>query len=302
MRTADRSGSIKVSVIMGVYNQWDRAALCQAVDSILNQTLEELEFIICDDGSAPEVGLNIQQLSYRDPRIRICENWENHGLAFSLNKCIGLSRGCYLARMDADDLSAPDRLRRQYEFLEGHPEYGWCGTNAWLFNGNVVWGSRQMQEEPAAIDYLKYSPFIHPTVMFRRQLLIEHLYAVVPETRRCEDYELFLRLEQLGFHGYNLQEPLFYYREDQESLLRRTMHARMSEAKVRLRKFWEMRLLFPVGWIYVLRPIVGGLVPDRLIAWMKWRESGYGGGAVDQAAAILPEAVEEEFAALSGVD
>lgn len=293
---------IIVSVLMGVYNQWDRGALHRAVDSILEQTLEKLELIICDDGSDPGAGAYIKELAYRDPRIRICENRENQGLASALNTCIGLARGRYLARMDADDVSAPERLERQCAFLEAHPEYGWCGTNARLFEGNSVWGYRRMPEEPCAADYLKYSPFIHPTVMFRREILAEHRYEVSATTRRCEDYELFLRLLRLGYRGYNLQEPLFCYREDRESFRRRTMGARISEAKLRLSGFRKLDLLFPVGWAYVLRPIAGGLMPNRLIAWLKRRESGYGSGTTEETIAALSEPAEAESGAVSGVD
>lgn len=293
---------IIVSVLMGVYNQWDLTALHRAVDSILEQTLEELEFIICDDGSDPEAGAYIEELAYRDPRIRICENRENRGLAFALNTCIDLAQGRYLARMDADDVSAPERLERQYAFLETHPEYGWCGTNARLFEGNSVWGYRRMPEEPAAADYLKYSPYIHPSVMFRREVLAEHRYEASATTRRCEDYELFLRLWRLGYRGYNLQEPLFCYREDRESFQRRTMGARISEARLRLNSFRKMDLLFPVGWAYVLRPIVGGLTPNRLIAWLKRRESGYGRDTTGETVSALSESAEAESGAVSGVD
>lgn len=293
---------IIVSVLMGVYNQRDDAVLSRAVASILNQTLKKLELIIYDDGSDPETGAYIRKLAYLDPRIRVCGDRHNHGLAFALNACVDLARGRYLARMDADDVSAPERLERQYEFLKANPKYDWCGTNAQLFEDKFVWGCRRMPEEPSATDYLKYSPFIHPTVMFRREILVEHPYTVSRKTRRCEDYELFLRLWRQGYHGYNLQESLFYYREDRNSFRRRSMGARIHEAEIRFHNFREMRLLFPVGWAYVLRPVAGGLAPNRLLAWLKRRESGYGRDTMGAAASVLPEAAEEESPAVSGME
>ena len=113
----------QVSVIMGVYNQWNREALQKAVKSILNQTLTDFEFIIYDDGSDPEVAGYIRELEKLDERIVLIGKEENHGLAFSLNMCIGAAKGKYIARMDADDIALPERLQVQYDFMEQHKEY-----------------------------------------------------------------------------------------------------------------------------------------------------------------------------------
>lgn len=264
---------IKVSVIMGVYNPLSREILHQAVDSILQQSLKELEFIIYDDGS--EEGANyIRELSQLDERIVLVGKRENHGLAFSLNACLKIAKGKYVARMDADDVSKINRLEKQVLFLDHHPEYAWCGTNAELFDENGVWGTRKMVEVPEKKDYLKYSPYIHPTVMYRRDILVKNRgYDDGNDTLRCEDYEIFMRLRHKGYRGYNLQENLFSYRENKSSYHRRTMQFRLNEAKVRYRNFNKMGILWPTGWIYVLRPIVGGMMPTWLIAYLKRIES-----------------------------
>ena len=177
----------QVSVIMGVYNQWNREALQKAVKSILNQTLTDFEFIIYDDGSDPEVAGYIRELEKLDERIVLIGKEENHGLAFSLNMCIGAARGKYIARMDADDIALPERLQVQYDVMEQHKEYAWCGCNTRLFDENGVWGERKMPELPSDKDYLPFSPFIHPTVMYRRKLFEKNEgYHVSPETLRCE--------------------------------------------------------------------------------------------------------------------
>lgn len=268
---------IDVSIIMGVYNQKDRAMLHQAVDSILKQTLTSFEFIICDDGSDPEYAAYIQELQERDQRIRIIGGRVNYGLAHALNDCVRHARGKYLARMDADDISHPERLQKQYAYLEAHPEIAWCGCNAFLIDDNGVWGERKMVEQPQARDYLKYSPFMHPTVMFRREVFEENIaYSVEKDMLRCEDYELFMRLQAKGLRGHNLQESLFYYREDTASFYRRKMQFRISEAKLRYRGFRKLHILFPTGWVYVLRPLVGGILPAQLLAGLKRKESGIG--------------------------
>lgn len=267
---------IEISVIMGVYNQWDRGALYDAVNSILNQTFSKFEFIIYDDGSDPKVGAYIKELAQLDDRIILIGKEENHGLAFSLNACIKRAQGRYIARMDADDIALPERLSVQYEFMETHQQYAWCGCNTELFDANGVWGSRKMPELPSDQDYLPFSPFVHPTVMYRSELFAQNGgYHVSQETLRCEDYEIFMRLHQLGYQGYNIQKVLFRYREDKEAFQKRKLEYRMNEAKLRYRNFKSMHMLFPVGWIYVIRPILGGMLPPAMVAWMKRKQSEY---------------------------
>ena len=229
----------QVSVIMGVYNQWNREALQKAVKSILNQTLTDFEFIIYDDGSDPEVAGYIRELEKLDERIVLIGKEENHGLAFSLNMCIGAAKGKYIARMDADDIALPERLQVQYDFMEQHKEYAWCGCNTRLFDENGIWGERKMPELPSDKDYLPFSPFIHPTVMYRRKLFEKNEgYHVSPETLRCEDYEIFMRLHQLGYQGYNIQEPLLHMRAGSDMYKRR---AGWKYAKTQARLFKFMR-------------------------------------------------------------
>ena len=270
MRNYDK----KVSVIMGVYNQWDEQILLDSVNSILKQTLQDFEFIIYDDGSEKQVSESIHKLASLDDRIVLIGKEENHGLAFSLNQCIEKARGEYIARMDSDDISMPMRLERQVAFMEEHPEYTWCGCNAEVFDENGVWGERKMPESPAAEDYLRFSPFIHPSVMYRAEVFETMKgYQVSEETLRCEDYEIFMRFFQAGYKGYNIQENLFQYRENKASFQRRSFKARKNEAIIRYRNFKNMGILWPKGWIYVARPIIAGLVPYKFLMWLKRSEA-----------------------------
>lgn len=264
----------KVSVIMGIYNQWDEQILLNAVNSILAQTLEDFEFIIYDDGSDRKAAEKISRLPALDNRIILIGKEENHGLAFSLNQCIEKACGQYIARMDADDISLPKRLERQTAFLDTHPEYMWCGCNAFLFDETGIWGERNMPETPMDTDYLKYSPFIHPSVVYRAEIFeMMDGYKVSQETLRCEDYEIFMRFQQAGYRGYNLQEKLFQYQETKASFQRRSFRVRANETRIRYRNFKNMGLLWPKGWIYVLRPVAAGLVPYRLLMWLKRYEA-----------------------------
>ncbi len=259
-----------ISVIMGVYNQYNQIELMQAVNSILVQSFTDFEFIIYDDGSDGEAAEYIQNLERLDNRIRVIRNNENHGLAFSLNRCIGEARGKYLARMDADDISLADRLKKEYEFLESHPQYGWAGCNAKVFEHEKIWGTWVMAENPNQYNFLPFSPYVHPSVMFRRELFEEgNAYSVSPETLRCEDYELFMRLYQQGLRGYNLQEVLFLYRQGAASYKKRTMKTRINEAKIRAAYFPKMDLPKGKQLLYILRPVITGLIPYWMVAWYK---------------------------------
>ena len=263
----------EISVIMGVYNQLNRDILLQAVESILNQTISDLEFIIYDDGSCKEAAQILKEIARTDDRIKLIGQEENHGLAFSLNACIGEARGKYIARMDADDISYPDRLRKQKEFLESHPEYAWVGCCIDLFDDKGIWGRRSMPAAPTEEDYLRFSPYAHPTVMYRAEIFDTNQgYLESKETLRCEDYEIFMRLRMAGLKGANMEETLFCYREDSNSFRKRNIKQRWNEAKCRYRNFKSLGILFPKGWIYVLRPIVACIIPYGILELYKRRK------------------------------
>lgn len=259
-----------VSVIMGIYNQYHQKQLICAINSIREQTFKDFELIIYDDGSDEEPARFLQQAAKADSRIRLIRKSVNQGLAFSLNYCIQEARGKYLARMDADDISAPTRFMEEFEFLESHPEYGWVGCNAYVFSKTSVWGKWVMAEVPDKYNYLPFSPYIHPSVMFRREILTdENKYKVSRDTLRCEDYELFMRLFEQGFRGYNLQKELFYYRQGINDYRKRTMKNRIREAKIRAMHFPHMGIPKLKCILYTLRPVVTGVIPYPLIAFYK---------------------------------
>lgn len=300
------SAEILVTVIMGVYNQHNRDELEAAVVSIEHQTMKDWELIICDDGSVGPAAENLKLYEGRDERIRVIRNDHNRGLAATLNTCIGKARGKYIARMDADDISKPRRLQEQYEFLEKHSEYAFVGCNADLIDENGVWGFRTMPEKPEKKDFLAYSPFIHPSVMVRREVYLESGgYYVSKETWRCEDYELFMRLYAQGFCGYNMQENLFSYRENRTSYLKRKFRYRLDEAKIRYRNFKNLDVGIAARLLYTLRPVAAGLLPVDVLMYLKraggrneekkvgtYAKAGYGQiERIPQNAAEEPEAV-----------
>jgi len=160
--------SPKISVVMSVYN--DEKYLREAIESILNQTFTDFEFIVVDDGSSDGSADIIK--SYKDPRIRFFKH-ENHGLVYSLNRGIREGSGEYIARMDADDISLPQRLEKQVGFLEKHTDIGIVGTWAIKITeeGEDIYIAQMPQSDLEARELLaKSSPFFHGSVMFRRAL------------------------------------------------------------------------------------------------------------------------------------
>jgi len=255
-----------ISVIMSIYNQRNFAYLKEAVMSVLIQTFTDFEFIIYNDGSDDVVLEQLKQYAAADERIVLINNPVNHGLAYSLNACIDVAHGKYLARMDDDDVCDPRRFQVQYDYMESHPETAFVGCNAALIDENGIWGHRKMMPTPGKKDFLKFSPYIHPTVMIRRSVLEEgDGYNTSRETLRCEDYELFMRLEKAGYNGSNIQQELFYYRENHYSYQKRNLKSRLAEMRIRHKNFKELGLLNPLGYLYVIRPLLSATVPSYLI-------------------------------------
>lgn len=261
---------ISISVAMGVYNPEDIDALYRAVESILNQTAQDFEFLIYDDCSEPQVEQELKNIAQKDARIRLLHGDSNRGLAHALNECIRHARGEYIARMDADDISALERLQVQKEFLDTNRAYDFVGSNAELFDGVGIWGEWQMAETPGKREFLRYSPYIHPSVMFRTRVLSDAGgYLESEETRRCEDYELFMRLYCKGHYGYNIQENLLAYREDREHFDKRTFRQRMAEVRIRHHGFRAMGIRGLKGLVYTVKPVVSLVIPGRVRRWIR---------------------------------
>ncbi len=260
----------EVSVIMGIYNE-NRKQAAQAVDSILKQTFTDFEFIICDDGSQDAFFQWLSKYCKKDSRILLLHNRTNRGLAAALNRCLSHASGTYIARMDADDCSNRRRLERQAVFLQQHPAYALVGCQAWMFDKHGVWGMRRMEEVPQKQSFLFTSPFIHPAVMIRREIM-EKLqgYSESAKVERAEDYDFFMRLYAQGYLGYNMQEVLYAYREDTRTYAKRKYSYRIRECRVRYVGFQRLGILNR-NYRYVIKPLVAGLVPARLMALAKRR-------------------------------
>ncbi len=204
------SDSPKVTVLMSVYN--GEEYLKEAVESILKQTFRDFEFIIIDDGSTDTSGAIVAHYQQMDDRIHVYSQ-ENKGLIASLNRGCQLAKGKYIARMDADDVSLPERLARQVNYLETHPNIGVLGT--WVKTIDEKGRALQEWRLPTSPKVMGWSLLFgccvaHPSVMMRRDI-IRQVGFYRPEALYVEDYDLWARANNITQIA-NIPEILFKYR------------------------------------------------------------------------------------------
>ena len=203
----------EVTVLMTVYN--GEKYLRESMDSILNQTFMDFEFLIIDDAST-DASCNII-LSYNDPRIRLIENEKNVGQAESLNRGLEKAKGKYIARMDQDDICLPQRLRCQLDVMEQNPNVGVCGTFAQFIDSNskdiiVKWNEEMMTENEDLKTQLLFRPcFIHPSVIIRKSVLKNHHLCYEESAGHAQDYRLWYRISPFC-DFVNIPHKLYKYR------------------------------------------------------------------------------------------
>jgi glycosyltransferase involved in cell wall biosynthesis len=204
---------------MSVYN--GEKYLRESIDSILNQTFTNFEFLVIDNSST-DSSRNII-LSYNDPRIKLIENEKNIGQAESLNRGLEKAKGKYIARMDHDDISLPNRLECQLDVMEQNPNVGVCGTFGQLIDCNgenykLKYNEKMMTENEDLKPQLLFRPcFIHPSVTIRLSLLKDHNIRYEEDAVRAQDYLLWYRLSSLC-DFMNISHELLKYRIHEKQL------------------------------------------------------------------------------------
>lgn len=206
----------EVTVLMPVYN--GEKYLCETIESILGQSFTDFEFLIIDDGSKDKSAEII--FSFDDPRIRYVKNETNKGLPTTLNIGIDLARGEYIARMDADDISLPERLHEQVSFMRSHPEIAVCG--AWIRTIGRTKSSINKyftDSEEIRASLLFNTSLAHPSVMIRKSMLTSNNLRYDPADLHFEDYDLWVRLCNYGKLA-NIPKVVLLYRVHASSVSR----------------------------------------------------------------------------------
>lgn len=263
--------SAKVSIIMGIYNCGE--TLADAIDSILAQTYSHWELILCDDGSSD----NTLQLAMAYQRnypgqIKLLQNSSNLGLNKTLNRCLEQATGEYIARMDGDDLSLPERLEREAAFLDEHPEYAIVSCPMIYFDEHGDWGTGTSIAAPQSRDFVRGTPFCHAPCMVRAEAFrAVKGYSEDPRTLRAEDYYLWFCMYAAGYRGANLSEPLYKMRDDENAYKRRKFRYALNEAYVRFTGYRMLKL--PIrSYIHALRPLFVNLLPKPVYQYLHHRK------------------------------
>lgn len=197
-----------VSVLMPAYNA--EKYIREAIDSVLKQTFSDFEFIIIDDGSADRT-IDLV-LEYTDERIKLIRNHENKGLIYTLNKGIELSQGKYIARMDADDISLPERFQKQVEYMDLHDNIAALSCS-FLFLGTPYEIHFPTDHERIRIKLLENTALLHPGVMLRKSMFVKENISYNNNYKHAEDYYLWVDLALKGAELGNLDDVLVHYRQ-----------------------------------------------------------------------------------------
>lgn len=256
-----------VSIIIPLHNAENTIDRC--IESIMHQTYKNWEIICCDDCSTDDTISKLKKWKNQGVEIKLLENKKNMFAAYSRNRAFSCSNGEYIAQIDDDDYMAFNRLEEQVKFLNEHLEYDFVGSNMIYFDENGEWKKTTSKNIPKLRDFLKGTQFSNPSVMFRKECIQSiGYYRVAKETKRGQDYDLFMRLYANGYRGYNLDECLTYYYRGKSGYKKTNYRIRYDEFKVRWKNFKSMGL-FPIGIVYALRPLIVGLIPFQWLERIK---------------------------------
>lgn len=264
-----RNNNPEISVIMSVYD--GQSCLLEAVESILNQTFKDFEFIIIDDGSTDRTPEILKEYARKDERIKIITNPKNIGLTKSLNQAIKEAKGKYIVRMDADDISLPERLEQQIEFMRKNPEAGLLGTTYYEMNlkGEIV-GDKFFPTSNKKLKkvLIKYNPFFHASVMIRKEIL-DRIGLYNENIPKAQDYDLWFRIAK-DYKIANLPLPLMKRRYGGEKTLRG--ENQQLKWAIRIRMKYIKKGHYP-WWalLYMIRPFIVYKISPSLRLFLRKR-------------------------------
>ena len=264
---------LMISVIMGIYNC--EKTLGEAIESVLNQSYTNWELILCDDGSTDRTFQIAKDYQMNNPdKIILLKNETNQGLNATLNRCLSVAKGKYIARMDGDDRCSNIRFEKELEVFSEYSELSIVSTDMEYFDESGTWGSISHPTNPTAKDFLHGTPFCHAPCLVKKEAYMA-VDGYTEDTRllRVEDYHLWLKMYKKGFKGKNIHEPLYQMRDDRNAYARRKLKYRINEAYVRYLAVKELKLP-AFGYILALRPILVGLLPSSIYDFLHKRNLG----------------------------
>ena len=267
---------VDVSVIMSVYN--GEAYLAEAIESIINQTFQNWELIVINDCSTDSTAQILADFAQKDARVKVHPNEVNLRLPTSLNKAISLCSGKYIARMDADDISLPGRLEKQYKFMEENPDVSLSSCRFMTVkNGVYASGGAGGRCDSDAIKamLLVANPILHPGVIAKAEVMKEFCYDT---TLTCtEDLELWTRLAMANHKMKILPECLLIYRLHDKQITSTTLERQHTEVLKIQQKYYSSLLQamdedmqkFYISGVYFKE----NASIDRFVKYAKWLRS-----------------------------
>ena len=252
----------KISVIIGIYNCAE--TLKDALDCIINQTYTNWEVIMCDDGSTDSTVKVAELYVEKYPnKFILLKNNKNLGINKTLNRCLEIASGNYIARMDGDDLCAKDRFEKEVNALELHPHVAIVSTDMSFFDEMGVFGRTNVLKYPTKYDLVKSTQFCHAACMVRREAYeAVNGYSVSEKLLRVEDYHLWIKMYAKGYRGMNIQETLYSMRDDRNAQKRRKFKFRLNEAYVKIYAVNQLKIN-KLYILYCIKPILIGIMPSK---------------------------------------
>jgi glycosyltransferase involved in cell wall biosynthesis len=250
----------QISVLMSVYN--GLPYLAEAIESILIQSYRDFEFIIIDDCSSDGSLELIEEYARKDPRIRFIRNQQRLGLGTNLKHGVQIAKGEWIARMDADDISMPQRLAQQMGYVSANPKIDIVGSYAIDIDerGNKIGERRCPATHQYIIKYIWTCPIIHPTAFIRKSGLISA--GSYGTEKRRQDYALWFRCAAAGLQFANLPEPLLKYRFTGDYFARNNLRGLLTQIKIGWKGCLQVKAS-PIAYIGVAIPLIKGLLPKR---------------------------------------
>ena len=251
-----------ITVLMSVYN--GMPYLKNAIDSILQQTFSDFEFLIFDDASTDGTSQVLAQYALKDKRIKIITNDRNYGLGTNLAKGVEMAQTPWIARMDADDIAFPNRLELQLDYIINHPSVSVLGGYAIDIDGQgKTVSERKVPTCDRQIKKLVWTnPFIHGTVLLHRESILK-VGSYSNQLAKRQDYELWFRCTKADLQFANLPTPLIYYRFTDNTLQRNNWKVALIHVIVGWRGCWMVKAsLF--AYLAVTKQLVIVLLPSPL--------------------------------------
>lgn len=255
-----KTNNIEVSVIMSEYNT-PIELLKESIQSILNQTFKNFEFIIVDDCGKNDLAKLVKE--FNDDRIVVLKNKKNMGLVASLNKAIDAAKSNYLVRMDTDDFAYPTRIESQYKFIKEHPEYAVVGMKCDYFDGKCIYGTSKNNGELSKKDIINQNIFIHPSVIMNKEIIKK--IGCYPNFQRCEDYALWINLYYHGYKGYVMNEVGIRYTIREEDYSKRTLKTRKGIFKLINKDYQKLNPTKMETNKIKLKNFIAGIVPGKIM-------------------------------------